>query len=170
MNASPTATMLAINVYVDVVECWRCHKSSPVVIGFDNPATGCPQAVDERFVDALAEVKYRSFRTEVGLGVLKRRWSRTAGVSYWSQGCASCDALFGGFPLRELSLRHIEHSRVLRLHYHAHWKAGGEFGSPERLFAMTSSPAEIATLAVAVADCRRRGGKIEQTTAAGVNK
>ena len=101
MNASPTARVLAINVYVDVVECWRCHKSSPVVIGFDNPVTGCPQAVDERFVEELADTSHRAFRTQVGLGALKRRWSRTAGASYWSQGCASCDALFGAFPLRE---------------------------------------------------------------------
>jgi len=35
------------------------------------------------------------------VGEVRRRHSRTAGIAYLSNGCASCGALFGAFPLHE---------------------------------------------------------------------
>ncbi len=35
------------------------------------------------------------------LGLVKKRFSKTVGGSYLSQGCPLCDALFGDFPLGE---------------------------------------------------------------------
>jgi len=40
-------------------------------------------------------------RADIALAVIKRRFSRTVGSSYFSQGCKRCDALFGEMPLGE---------------------------------------------------------------------
>ncbi len=34
-------------------------------------------------------------------GTIKPRYSKTAGTRYLSLGCASCDAIYGAFPLSE---------------------------------------------------------------------
>ncbi|MBV8525688.1 MAG: hypothetical protein JOY71_26840 [Acetobacteraceae bacterium] len=52
--------------------------------------------------DILAQVD--DARRQFGLprmGVIKPRYSKTAGRKYVSQGCHHCDAIVGEFPMRE---------------------------------------------------------------------
>jgi hypothetical protein len=70
------------------------------VLGFVHPEYGQQFATDE-FVQALAASHNDAVRREIGLGECKPRFSRTLDGSYWSQGCSSCDALFGEYLLYE---------------------------------------------------------------------
>ncbi len=56
----------------------------------------------EKLCEELASAEWGPLRERLGLGVLRPRWSKTAGRKYWSQGCRDCDALFGQWPLREV--------------------------------------------------------------------
>lgn len=93
--------------------CWKCHRTTMVVTllvfrvdqllpgaktvemrveDFDNPA-------GERCLSAAlnaADLKNH------GIGALKRRFSRTRGSAYLSNGCVHCDALQGAFFEHEI--------------------------------------------------------------------
>jgi hypothetical protein len=97
---------------VDVVllglpyRCWRCGEvSTPIVAmvepGADLFAEGLVLCDDEellalawRYLPAAARERWR-------VGEVRRRHSKTVGAAYLSNGCASCGALFGAFPLHE---------------------------------------------------------------------
>ena len=88
-------------IYVDIVVCWRCHQPGPVILGCHHPTTKTPHRASTAFLDVIAGSRYQNLRAEIGLGPIKKRYSRTARGSYLSQGCGHCDALFGSFHLDE---------------------------------------------------------------------
>jgi hypothetical protein len=97
---------------VDVVllglpyRCWRCGDVSTPIVGMAEPGADvhseelvvCEDeeelALAWRDLPAEARERWR-------VGEVRRRHSRTAGTAYLSNGCASCGALFGAFPLHE---------------------------------------------------------------------
>ena len=80
--------------------CWRCGVPNVVILGVEVAEFGVVEA-DEELCEELASAEWETLRKRRGFGVLRPRWSKTAGRSYWSQGCVGCDALFGQWPLRE---------------------------------------------------------------------
>ena len=80
--------------------CWRCRVSNVVILGVEVADVGVLGAGEE-LCEVLAGAEWETLRERLGLGVLRPRWSKTAGRKYCSQGCAGCDALFGQWPLRE---------------------------------------------------------------------
>ena len=88
-------------IYVDIIVCWRCHQTSPVILGCHHPLTQAPHGATSSFLDVLTGPRYERLRADIGLGPIKKRYSRAARGSYLSQGCGHCDALFGSFHLDE---------------------------------------------------------------------
>ncbi len=86
--------------------CWRCGDVSTPIVGMAEPGTDvhseelviCENeeelALAWQHLPAEARERWR-------VGEVRRRHSRTVGAAYLSNGCASCGALFGAFPLHE---------------------------------------------------------------------
>ena len=80
--------------------CWRCGVANVVILGVEVAGFGVVEAGEE-LCEVLAGAEWETLRERLGVGVLRPRCSKTVDCSYWSQGCAGCDALFGQWPLRE---------------------------------------------------------------------
>lgn len=79
-------------------DCWKCGKETMAVVGVYHDDTLLPY--DAPLGEALAALPDVVARLEeLGVGPIKRRWSQTAGSSYWSNGCRHCDVLLGTDPL-----------------------------------------------------------------------
>lgn len=53
---------------------------------------------------------YRKRDSGIGpkIATFKKRFSKTVGEAYLSQGCPKCDVLWGDYPQQELALRYAE--------------------------------------------------------------
>ncbi|MGQ5524142.1 competence protein CoiA [Chitinimonas sp. PSY-7] len=107
-----------IPMMVSTVEiaCWQCKQQTRTVLevefgmaarlpGYENISA---QLYDfERLDDGgafLAAAFPKKLLWQHGIGVIKRRYSRTAGKSYLSNGCFHCDVLQGRFFDQEYKL------------------------------------------------------------------
>jgi hypothetical protein len=97
---------------VDVVllglpyRCWRCGDVSTPIVGMAEPDADVHSeelvVCDDEELLALAwQYLPAEARERWRVGEVRRRHSRTVGAAYLSNGCASCGALFGAFPLHE---------------------------------------------------------------------
>ncbi len=97
---------------VDVVilglpyRCWRCGEVSTPIVGLAEPGTDVfsEELVvtdDEELLGLAWQHLPAEARERWRVGEVRRRHSRTTGTTYLSNGCASCGALFGAFPLHE---------------------------------------------------------------------
>jgi hypothetical protein len=83
--------------------CWRCQRPTTALVGL-LPADGrdvedlITCAARPVLAVAAAALSERA-RQASGVGVLRPRFSRTAGHWYLSNGCVWCDALLGDFYL-----------------------------------------------------------------------
>jgi hypothetical protein len=105
-------TEAIVEPLVDVVlvglpyRCWRCGDVSTPIVGMAEPGA---DVQSEEFVVCENEEELAlawqhlpaEARERSRVGEVRRRHSRTAGIAYLSNGCASCGALFGAFPLHE---------------------------------------------------------------------
>lgn len=100
---------MPVSVSTSPALCWRCKKETNIVIGIEFQAGcilpghrsiraqiydfeeiyGCESFLDTVFPHALLK--------QHGIGQIKRRFSRTVGGEYLSNGCVHCDALQGRF-------------------------------------------------------------------------
>lgn len=84
--------------------CWRCGSSSTALVGmmevggdlFSENLVLC--ATDELLKLAWEQLPTDA-RTRWCVGDVAYRSSKTARATYLTNGCISCDALFGAFPL-----------------------------------------------------------------------
>lgn len=101
---SSPADMATIVVAGFQQRCWRCHRLTTAIVGFyeqgDVEGWDLLEA-DEALLEWAGQLLPEPVRRHAGVGEIKRRYSRTVGESYWSNGCAHCDALQGAFPLGE---------------------------------------------------------------------
>ena len=97
---------------VDVVllglpyRCWRCGDVSTPIVGMAEPggdifSEALVVCDDEELLALAWQHLPAEARERWRVGEVRRRHSRTAGTAYLSNGCASCGALFGAFPLHE---------------------------------------------------------------------
>jgi hypothetical protein len=97
---------------VDVVllglpcRCWRCGDVSTPIVGMAEPGADVHSeelvvCEDEELLALAWQHLPAEARERWRVGEVRRRHSRTAGTAYLSNGCASCGALFGAFPLHE---------------------------------------------------------------------
>lgn len=106
---------MPLDVCVAYTECWRCKKTTGLVIDlcfaasrvlqgaadvtadiydFDDEGRGAALLMSTLPAEALARY---------GIGPIKPRYSRTEGQSYLSNGCIHCDALQGRFYDHEVA-------------------------------------------------------------------
>ncbi len=108
------APALGLTMPVEVskveIQCWRCKKVTGVVMGLNFAASrvlpGCPDIptsiydLSEELPNGDAVVMSMlpaSLLRSHDIGVIKPRYSKTAGGEYLSNGCVHCDALQGRF-------------------------------------------------------------------------
>lgn len=102
--ASVPGRRVAVRLCGLVVRCWRCESATMCVVGFVEGSGRRWQSDElvsaEEFALAVAErLLGDAGRARYGVGVIRPRFSGTAGCSYASNGCRHCDALQGDFFL-----------------------------------------------------------------------
>ena len=101
--------------FVDM-DCWRCRR--PAHIYYATQTTRCGHEIpfaltrdgvggdvdpfDETVLALVRQWLAADGRSAgIGLGAIKRRYSKTVGGSYLSFGCPHCDAIFGDWFVRQ---------------------------------------------------------------------
>jgi len=96
----------ALQFYGFPIECWRCKKETRIIIDLnvqitevfrEHPNLWLKLEDFEECPELLTAVIPHDFYTKYGVGRIKKRNSKTAGMKYLSNGCAHCDALQGKF-------------------------------------------------------------------------
>ena len=83
-------------------ECWRCKKETGVILGVSVKNDKYKEVSFEKFSDEgvpeflLSNGVFEQL-SKNKIGVLKKRYSKTRGESYLSNGCFHCDAIMGNF-------------------------------------------------------------------------
>lgn len=84
--------------------CWRCGAVSTALVALGEDAAGLSAkdlvlCDDARLLGFAAGLIGDEVRRRCSVGVVRPRYSKTAGHAYLSNGCHACDAIFGEFPL-----------------------------------------------------------------------
>ena len=82
------------------MDCWKCGAATGIVTRFSGNVS--PYELRHRLelcdsLPRLAERIQRAIRHRRDIGPVRERYSRTAGYSYVSNGCAHCGVLIGRF-------------------------------------------------------------------------
>lgn len=94
------------SVFCDVTSCWKCRRSTTAVVSIvldigakirGHKAVPLTIYAFEGSEEALSALIPSDQRKKAGIGVIKRRYSKTVGQPYLSNGCCHCDALLGRF-------------------------------------------------------------------------
>jgi len=87
-----------VRVRVAPTDCWSCGAETKIVSSVElddgSDRAECSVADFTEFPHLVSAVE-ASLPSGTGVGALKRRFSRTIGSSYVSNGCFHCDALQG---------------------------------------------------------------------------
>lgn len=108
------------NIKVSIIplydDCWKCHKNTTVIAGV---LLECQNGKYSEFFDfpllfdIFLEISdfIKCSKTH-NIGEIKKRYSKTVQDSYLSNGCNSCDAIYGNFYLREELLEFQIHDEL----------------------------------------------------------
>jgi hypothetical protein len=101
-------------------DCWNCKARTTLAVSVHIDASGTHVALDLDALgaagDLVEDLLPADVRRAQGLGVIKRRYSRTAGEAYLSNGCVRCDALQGRmFEYRSLGTERPLHASMSAL-------------------------------------------------------
>lgn len=100
---------MPMEVLTEAAQCWRCKKETRLVLRLRFAASrvlpGCadielPYRIFDDIDDGerlIANLLFAALLKRHGIGALRRRYSKTEGGSYLSNGCVHCDALQGRF-------------------------------------------------------------------------
>lgn len=95
----PLGARTILSVQAGTAPCWSCGAFTRVLTDFKvevGPHDFSFAVADTEDALSLFEPLYGRLRSEYAdIGVIKRRYSKTVGGSYLSNGCAHCDAIFG---------------------------------------------------------------------------
>jgi hypothetical protein len=100
-----TTAELELVVFGLTYRCWRCEETSTPIVALAQRRDGRMREEDLLDCSGAPLLAYAfallpdDARRRFGVGEVKERYSKTAGAEYLSNGCASCDALFGDFYL-----------------------------------------------------------------------
>lgn len=102
-------TLVNLKVNGGFVKCWACSEWTNLVFSLEMwPADGSSEVADLQLSDIpddLVPVLIPNSLRAWKVGPIKRRYSKTDGGSYISNGCVNCDALQGRFFNTEIMHR-----------------------------------------------------------------
>src|SRR5262249_50091527 len=96
----PAGIGAQVEVMVGDLHCWSCGAETKIINGIDvvvGPNRFHFSVPDFDSHLGLFELIRHRLPSNLQIGVVKQRFSRTEGRSYLSNGCVHCDALFGAF-------------------------------------------------------------------------
>jgi len=109
------ADMIDIGIVTIPIDCWKCHKTTNVVVGVELRVDEHKNSYDFPFLMDLVldSDKFRQYGEKNNIGTIKKRHSKTMHESYLSNGCYNCDALQGRFFIRDEFLEYQIHDTYL---------------------------------------------------------
>lgn len=92
-------------------QCWQCNKETGVIIGIsikddNNQELSFKRFGDEGVPEFIMNNGVSEQLAKHKVGILKKRYSKTRGESYLSNGCFHCDAVMGNFFIFESLVAH----------------------------------------------------------------
>ena len=94
----PDEAPVSFSVETGVMDCWRCGHPTRIVHtlnGAIGPYRFKTYVDTAERIPKLGPLLATAVVDRVDIGAIKPRYSRTMGTTYWSNGCANCDALQG---------------------------------------------------------------------------
>jgi len=88
------------------IDCWKCKKPTTILLGImfelGKKFPGCDDVMlkiydFEKHQELLKVLLPKELYTKHAVGVIKKRYSKTAGGEYLSNGCSGCGAIQGQF-------------------------------------------------------------------------
>lgn len=118
---------MPLQVFADEIDCWKCKRASKMITHFNIAASQVLNGFsDWSFIlsdledqpnlpDLLQQIlPSPSVLKLSGVGQIKKRYSKTRGQTYISNGCVHCDSLFGSvFVLPSNDPIKIHDSKIL---------------------------------------------------------
>ncbi len=98
--------LLKAEVIPHYERCWKCKKETGIVLGVTiknstNEEVGFQKFSDEGTPEFLLQTDISEHLRANRIGEIKKRFSKTVGGYYLSNGCYHCDAIMGNFFLTE---------------------------------------------------------------------
>lgn len=111
--------MINIGIVTIPIDCWKCHKTTNVVVGVELRVDKHKNFYDFPFlIDLVLDSdKFKQYREKNNIGMIKTRYSKTIHESYLSNGCYYCDALQGDFFIRDEFLEYRIHDTYLEPYF-----------------------------------------------------
>lgn len=132
---TPLGVLATVSIRVAPVQCWHkaCQARTRIVTGVDIAFGSSVRSFTvtdfSKHPDLFLEIS-REIPSGLGVGQIKPRFSKTAGGAYLSNGCVSCDRLFG--DQFEIHARYDEEvASTFPLRVTPEWQALVERGSED---------------------------------------
>jgi len=109
------ADVINIGIVTIPIDCWKCHKTTNVVVGVELRLNEHKNFYDFPFlIDLVLDSdKFKQYSEKNNIGTIKTRYSKTMHESYLSNGCYFCDVLQGEFFIRDEFLEYRIHDTYL---------------------------------------------------------
>lgn len=109
------AKVQAAEVFKFPMICWKCGRITQVIHpsprSLYRSVCGCKlwqmHLSDEPLGQALSELQKKGMRELRDVGPIRKRFSRTMGTAYWSNGCKWCGAIMGEWFVIDELLEYI---------------------------------------------------------------
>lgn len=111
-NITPKRVQIA-NLHKFGMECWRCKRVTPVIAVHSDYVSLCGHELhsmsisDEDLGMEILKLQKHGFKQLTDLAPIKKRYSKTVGNSYWSNGCKWCGAIVGEWFLEDALLENL---------------------------------------------------------------
>jgi len=111
--------MIDIGIVTIPIDCWKCYKTTNVVVGVELRVDEHKNFYDFPFlIDLVLDSdKFKQYSEKNNIGTIKTRCSKTIHESCLSNGCYCCDALQGDFFIRDEFLEYQIHDTYLDAYF-----------------------------------------------------
>ncbi|WP_457569135.1 competence protein CoiA family protein [Desulfurobacterium sp.] len=102
-----------VAIYKFPMRCWKCGRITNVVEAFGNYKSVCGCSLfnisvsDEDLGSYLSLLQKSGFRALRDVGPIKKRYSKTTGEWYWSNGCKWCGVIIGKHYVMDELLEYV---------------------------------------------------------------
>jgi Competence protein CoiA-like family len=97
---------LIVKIPPEIIKCWKCKKQTKIIkdvlfYNKNNIFISARSFSDRNIPDLILHNVGNKELAKHGVGSIKKRYSKTVGAAYLSNGCFHCDSLMGNFFLME---------------------------------------------------------------------